>query len=138
MIFLVTEDLHTNIRAERLQQVIDEDPSVLTEAEAAAIAIVKDSLGSRYDIDAIFSSVGDARPAQVVRWLKHIVLYDIAGRLPDKSVGARVIKNYEDTLSTLTDIEDGKKATLLPTKDVADVPVAKFRHGSDVRRNYAF
>jgi hypothetical protein len=112
MIFITLADLHVITRAERLQQVIDEDPSVLTEAEASAIAIVKDALSNRYDVTNIFDTIN--RPPQVIRWVRNIMLYDIAGRLPEKMVSERLIKNYDDTLATLTEIEEGKKSTSLP------------------------
>ena len=141
MDFITLNDLHTSIRAERLQQVIDEDATILDEAEASAIAIVKDALSSRYDVDAIFENDIE-RPAQVIRWIRAIMLYDISGRLPEKMVSERVIKNYDDAIATLNDIEEGKKNTTLPTLDTTDTEGGHkktvFRWGSNAKRNHTF
>jgi phage gp36-like protein len=112
MIFLTLNDLHVNIRAERLNQIVDEDAAILDDAEASALAMVKDALSSRYDVATIFDQTD--RPAQVIRWVRNIMLYDIAGRLPEKVVSERIVKNYDDTLQVLTDIEEGRKSTSLP------------------------
>ena len=140
MIFLTLQDLHVNIRAERLQQVIDEDATILDEAEASAIAIVKDALASRYDVTDIFDPVN--RPPQVVRWVRYLMLYDIGCRLPEKMVSARLVKNYDDTVATLTAIELGEKATTLPVLVVNTEGGAsqksKFRWGSNKKRLHTF
>jgi hypothetical protein len=128
MTFLTETDLHVQIKSERLNQLVDEDPSVLDDAEASAIAMVKDALFGRFDTAAIFATTGTARPAQVIRWLRAIMLYDLAGRLPEKMVSQRLVKNYDDTLATLTDIEDGKKNTALPVKKDVDTEGGQSAH----------
>ena len=139
MIFLTETDLHVQIKSERLDQLVDNDPSVLDDAEASAIAMVRDALFGRFDTDAVFATTGANRPAQVVRWIRAIMLYDLAGRLPEKMVSQRLVKNYDDTLATLTDIEDGKKNTALPVKKDTDTEGGlsahtKYRWGSNGKR----
>jgi hypothetical protein len=142
MIFITLADLHVIMRSERLQQVIDEDPSVLTEAEASAIAIVRDALSSRYNVATIFDTLD--RPPQVIRWVRNIMLYDIAGRLPEKMVSERLVKNYDDTLATLTEIEEGRKSTTLPVLEDADTEGGAshlrtvLRWGSNNTRKHTF
>ena len=55
MIFLTETDLHVQIKSERLDQLVDNDPSVLDDAEASAIAMVRDALFGRFDTDAVFA-----------------------------------------------------------------------------------
>jgi Protein of unknown function (DUF1320) len=128
MTFLVLTDLHVQIKSERLDQLVDSDPSVLDDAEASAIAMVRDALFGRFDTDVIFGTTGSDRPAQVIRWMRCIMLYDLAGRLPEKMVSQRLVKNYDDTLATLTDIEDGKKNTALPPKKDTDTEGSLSNH----------
>lgn len=139
MNWILETDLLVQIKSERLNQVIDEDDTILDDAEASAIAIVKDALYARFDTEGIFETTGDERPAQVIRWIRAIMLYDIAGRLPEKMVSARVIKNYDDVMGILTDIEDGKKNTNLPVAERIDTEGVtsartKFRWGSNAKR----
>jgi len=139
MTWITETDLLVQIKSERLNQVIDEDLSILDDAEASAIAIVKDALYARFDTTTIFATTDTARPAQVIRWVRAIMLYEIAGRLPEKMVSARLVKNYDDTLATLTDIEDGKKNTNLPVAEKTDTEGGtstrtKFRYGSNPKR----
>jgi hypothetical protein len=143
MVWMTEQDLHVQIKSERLTQVIDEDTTILDDAEASAIAVVTDALHSQYDTDAIFATTGDERPAQVLRWVRNIMLYDISGRLPEKMVSERVIKNYDDTIAVLTDIEDGKKSTSLPRQEVTDTEGVtsqrtKFRWGSNTPRTHDY
>jgi phage gp36-like protein len=137
MIFLTLNDLHVNIRAERLQQVIDDDATILDDAEASALAVVKDALSSRYDVTNIFDQTD--RPAQVVRWVRNIMLYDIAGRLPEKMVSERIVKNYDDTIQVLTDIEEGRKSTSLPilSDNTEGGKKSVFRWGSNAPRKHS-
>ncbi len=135
MVWITQDDLLVQIKSERLTQVIDDDNTILDDAEASAIAMVKDALNARFDVAAIFDTEGAERPAQVIRWIRAIMLYDIAGRLPEKMVSERVIKNYDDVLSTLEAIEDGKKNTTLPTVlNTDDSAKTKFRWGSNAKR----
>ncbi len=138
MVFLTNEDLYVNIKSERLDQIIDEDTGVLNVAEATAIAVVKDSLAARYDTTAIFSTTGAARPPQVIRWVRCIMLYELSGRLPEKMVSERIVKNYDDTIGDLTQIEEGRKSTTLPilTENTEGGQTKKtaFRWGSNKTR----
>jgi phage gp36-like protein len=139
MVFLTLNDLHVNIRAERLNQIVDEDAAILDDAEASALAMVKDALSSRYDVATIFDQTD--RPAQVIRWVRNIMLYDIAGRLPEKVVSERIVKNYDDTLQVLTDIEEGRKSTSLPllngNTEGGTSKKSVFRWGSNKARKHS-
>lgn len=86
-------DFHTQIKESRLLQLLDQEPTALDQAADTAEALVRDALYSRYDVAAIFATVGTDRPKQVVRWITVIALYYLYERLPDKVVPERVVKN---------------------------------------------
>lgn len=133
--FITASDYKMKITDNRLNMIIESDNSLLDDAELTAIAVVKDFLYSRYDVDTIFGTTGAARPRQVVRWCINIALYYIYERIPDKLTPDRIKDNYDYTLSVLLDISDGKKAVDLPHKvDSDSVPVSKFRWGSQNQR----
>lgn len=128
-------DYLPKIRDNRLTQAINNNNTILDTAESTAIQVVRDSLHSRYDVDAIFTKTGTARDKQVVRWVCNIVLYFIHERLPDKLIPAHIIDNYTDTTEMLKMLEDGKRSSELPRITKSDnTPVTKFRWGSNKKR----
>lgn len=134
--FITTDDYKVHIKDQRLAQTIDANNAILTDAEETAIAVIKDALHSRHDVDTIFSSTGEDRPKQVVRWVLSLVLYYIHERLPDRMIPERIVKNYDYTLEVLMDIEDGKKSTTLPSLNKEDgTPITKFRWGSNAAKS---
>lgn len=137
MAFIEEADYKVKIREARLMQVIEEDPDLLDVAEETAIQVVRDALHSRYDVAAIFATTAGSRPKQVVRWVMCLAIYYLYERIPDKLTPERVVKNYNDTLTTLNDISDGKLSTELPRLANADsTNPTKFRWGSQPARTH--
>lgn len=133
--WITSADYLANITNDRLQMIIEGESGRLDEAELTAIAVVKDALFQWYDTDTIFATTGSNRPRQVVRWCVNLALFYLYERVPDKLVPERVVQNYERTLATLQDIEDGKKAVDLPKETDDDGEnVNKFRWGSQTAR----
>lgn len=137
MAFITADDYKAAIKETNLTRMLDNDTAAREDAEATAIATIRDSLFSRYDTDVIFGSEGDDRPKQVVRWVIVLSLYYLYERLPQTMMPDRIKNNYEQLLGWLVDIEDGKKALDLPRRTQADadgtqVPITKFRHGSSL------
>lgn len=137
MPYLTQTDYEGSVRDQRLQQIIDEDLTILDNASDTAEAIVRDYLASRYDVEAIFALSGANRHAQVVRWCLMLALYIIYDRVEDDLVPERIIKNYDDTLQTLTMIADARMSANLPRiVDAESNPVTKFRWGSNPKRSH--
>lgn len=138
--FVTTADYLPYIKSTRLTQMLDTDTAAVEDAEDTATAIIRDALYSRYDVDAIFALTGAARPKQVIRWAVCLVLYYLHQRLPDSMVPERVTKDYEDTLETLTQIEDAQKSVNLPllTAPEGHAFISKFRWGSDTPRGHNY
>lgn len=135
--FITQDDYLPRIQETRLLQILQDDTTLLDDAEQTAITILKDALHSRYDVDQIFALIGAARPKQVVRWAISLILYFIYERVPDRATPPRVIKNYDDTMAYLLEIEDGKKSVDLPRLlKEDDKPVSKFRWGSEARNEH--
>lgn len=163
--FVGIDDYKVSIKVDRMLQMIEEDITLLDEAEATAIAFVKDALFQKYDIASIFatsadnativtdsqgnalvdnagnaitSATYDNRPLTVVRWVKCLSLYYLHERLPERLIPKRVIEDYEMTQKTLFDIADGKRSTNLPLLDTdGDGNTnSKFRWGSRTARSH--
>ncbi len=133
-------DFSPFIKETRLVQMLDGDTQALPLAVEIAIGVVNDALYSRYDTVTIFAKTGSDRDKQVVRWVIVLSLYYLYERLPDKLVPERIVKNYDDTIALLTDIEDAKKSTNLPllenTNNGSVTPFTKFRWGSIAPRTH--
>lgn len=135
--YITAGDYLPRIQDAKLQQIIQSDSTILDEAEQSAIVIVRDALHTRYDVDAIFALTGNNRHLQVVRWVITLALYFLYERVPDRVTPPRVIKNYDDTLAYLLEIEDGKKSVDLPRRLNPDAePLTKFRYGSETRQEH--
>jgi phage gp36-like protein len=136
--WISTTDYKSKITDNRIQMIIDQDEELLDNAEITAIAVVRDFLYSRYEVDEIFATSGTDRPAQVVRWCTNLAMYYIYERVPDKLTPERITKNYDETMAILLEISDGKKAVDLPHKtDDNDIPVTKFRWGGQAAREHS-
>lgn len=133
---IAAEDYKTYIRAQKLSMIIDDDETILEEAELTAASVIKDYLYPYYDWTAIYADINDHRT--VKRWLMVLVIYYIMERIPDKITPERVINNYDDVIKLLEKISDGKASVDLPRltveKDGTEKPATKFRWGSVLKR----
>lgn len=135
MDFLTTADMAAKLRTNRLNQITDNDPTILTSAESKAIAMVIDSTNQWYDINSELSKTGTDRNHTLVRLLTDITTYFIYDRIPDTQVPDRVIKNYDDAREDLKRIEDRKRPIALKKLEIDSVPKTKFRYGGEPRRS---
>jgi len=136
--FLSQDDYKVKLQNRHLQQIIEDDATVLDVAEETAIQVVKDALHARYNIENIFSQSGSNRAANVVRWCTCLVVYYIYERIPDKLIPERVVDEYERTLETLELISDAKQSVDLPRKvDAENEVLTKFRWGSNSKRQHS-
>lgn len=138
--FITDADYLVHIKDVRLQQMIEGNAILLTNAEDTAIAEITDALYSRYDTEYLFALTGEARPKQLVRWVLNIALYYLHERLPERLIPDRVLKNYDETKKYLGEIEDGKKSTNLRRLEQTDGAQTdagtKFKWGSRPARTH--
>lgn len=135
--FLTTDDYRIYIKDNPLNQMVEDNAVLLDDAESTAIQFVRDALHSTYDVDAIFATVDENRPRQVLRWVISIALYLAYQRIPDRIMPDRILKDYDDTIEWLEAIEDGKKNVELPRITNEDgEEKSKFRWGSIQARSH--
>lgn len=126
------DDLKTNIRTYKLNQLVDNDDTVIEAAIHDAESIVIDHLFQHFDTATIFSAIGNNRNSSVLGWIKYIALYKIFERIPDEQVPERIVKNYDDTMEYLGNVSAGKVSLNLPEKIIIDTngeKKTKFRGG---------
>jgi len=137
MPFITTDDYTKHIQDRNLLAMIEDDIPTREDAELSAISQVKDYLFELYDTDAIFSATGTDRHAYLVRCVINVVLFILHQRLPKRMIPDLIQKNYDETLSYLERINDGKIAADLPRiVDDESKPETRFRWGSSTQRTY--
>lgn len=128
--FVTKADYYVGKRQEVIDQLTDDDDALLDQAEADAIDLVKKKL-HHYDVETIFSQEDADRDKTVLRWCIYIVLYYIYERADDAFIPESVIKNYDDTMTTLDKISQGREQISLPRlEDDESVPSTKFQWGT--------
>ena len=129
--FITQADYLTYIRDANLTRLIEGNAALLEDAEATAIATVRDSLFQYYKVDDLFALTGAARPKQVVRWVVTLALYYLYERLPAAVMPDRAKSNYDQVTTWLGQIEDGRKSLDLPheLKSDGETSTSKFRWG---------
>jgi phage gp36-like protein len=140
MSFITTDDYKATIKDGNLSRMIEGDNTVLEEAQATAVAVIRDALFSRYDVNVVFGAQGDSRNKQVVRWAVVLTLYYLYERLPANIMPERVRDNYTEVMGFLKEIEDGKKPIDLPQKTNSETGevVTKFRYGINPPRTHNY
>jgi len=143
MAFINQSDYKSQIRDQRLNQMIDNDPSVLTLVESEAIATVRNKLYQWYDVANIFNKTGNDRDALVLLWCKRVALYILHGRLPNAMIPPHIADDYKETMDWLAEISKGNVAVDLPAKvedsdgdGTTDRPKAVFRYGGNTARSH--
>ncbi|MEP7170370.1 MAG: phage protein Gp36 family protein [Bacteroidota bacterium] len=80
------------------------DDHIIDELSNEAITEMKSYLNARYDVDAIFNAVGDARDKTILMYCKDLALYHIFSYRSYKIVPENRMKRYEKALQWLEDV----------------------------------
>jgi hypothetical protein len=130
------EDYKVYIQEKRMNLIIEDQEAILEEAELTAQQVIDDHLYPYYDTTTIFAALNTYR--SVKRWVMVIAIYFVYERIPDALVPDRVVKNYDDVMRTLININDGKGSVNLPrltsSEGGTEKPETKFRWGSEAKR----
>lgn len=141
MSYIAEADLKVQIREYQMDQIIDEDDTIIEMASQDAESMIIDALHQYYDTTMIFAQTGVNRHTNVVLWAKRLTLYFIYERVHDAMVPERVIKHYDETKETLNKIAGGEISVSLPVLTVQSgssdgKPKTKFRWGGEKKRSH--
>ncbi len=135
--FIVKDDYVASIRTERLDQILDQDDTILELAESTAVAEIKHALSANYDTDAIFANTSDARDKSVLKWCVDLSLGYLYERIPDDMTPEHIERNFDNTIKLLDDIAKGKRQADLPRKlDENSEELTRRRWGSYPARSH--
>lgn len=134
--FISKPDYYIGKRQTLIDQITDDDDTILDDAEQWAIDTVRDHLFQHFDVDTIFEQEAEDRNTRVVKWCIDLVLYRIYDRVDDDFVPESVVKNYDETMAKLEAIAGGNMPVDLPRlTDEDDVPKTKFQSGGEESRS---
>jgi hypothetical protein len=136
MVYITEADFSPMMRQEFLDAIIDEDASVLAEAELQTMALVESWLNDLYDMAAEWNHTGTARNRYLVQLMVNIIRYDIWQRLPKGIVAANVQAGKDEAMDWLKRVSGGDISAQLPKKMVDDQPVTRTRWGSEPRKRW--
>lgn len=134
MIFVTQQDLESYLSDTRLSQIVQGNANALDDSEEFALDTVKSSLFERFDWDTILTD----KPKLVLGWVIMLMVYHLYKRVPGQMTPPRIVKDYDDVLAILVDVERGKKPLDLPriNKPDSDLPITRFRWGSNTKRSH--
>jgi hypothetical protein len=136
--FLTKDDLLSKIRTYRLDQIIDNDDTVLELVFAETQSDLNNFLFEHYDADAIMNASGTARNDTILGWARHLAIYKLYERIPDSQVPERVVKNYDDVMQLLRKVSTGDYAMNFPRKQAEEGGAkTQFQWASTPRRRNA-
>jgi hypothetical protein len=135
MQYLTRAMLWPYIKDARLKQLIEDDDTILDEAETTATSILFDMLVHKHDVYSVCSNVTNPEYHFFARYIITIMLYMIYERVPDRMTPDRVQRDYDETMRCVRDISAGKRSTILPPFPVdidgdGTPDTTKFRWGS--------
>lgn len=136
--FINKADYRAMLKVGNLDAILENDDTLLEEAESTAVSQIKDYLFKQYDTEAIFAKTGTERHSYLVRCCCNIVIKILWERLA-LDTPERVTNNYNDTLEYLERLADGKMTADLPAKiiDVENAtPYTVSRWGSSTKRSH--
>lgn len=112
----ITEDDYTVLIRDEIKNILLENYSVtkLKTAENMGISQVRKRLAGRYDVDKIFSEVGDDRDSYIVMITLDCALYHLyTATVPNKIPTIRA-ERYQDAIDWLKSVAKGEEDTDLP------------------------
>lgn len=101
MDFLVKTDFKTIIEETYLDDVIDNDDTILDAAEKLAIEKVAMELDGRYDMDAILAHTGTDRNALMIEYIARITVFHVYSRINPLAIPENIGEMTKDTMLQL-------------------------------------
>jgi phage gp36-like protein len=112
--FIQESDYEVQVRQEIKTLLTNDNGNTLAIAERMAQDQIRAYIGGRFDMDAVFSSMGEKRDFFIVMLVIDLTLYHLwSKRSPRNTPEVRKVR-YEDALQWLTDVSTGKTPTMLP------------------------
>lgn len=137
--FLPIEELKSVIYDYQLNEIIEDDNTIVEMAIAAAIEEVKSYLCSRYDTNQTFSATGNERNPLILEMTKDVTLWQII-RLSNPDIPYDKVKDrYDRAIEWLDKVARGLISPTLPViQDEQGNDNSPIRYGSMPKQIYDY
>lgn len=112
--FITKEEIKTHLYDYQVDQITDNDDTIVVSAIDTAVAEVKAYLANRYDVETIFSKTGSERSALVVEHVKVCAVYHLLLLCNVDAIFERYEQAYDRTITFLKQVADGLLSPDLP------------------------
>ena len=112
--FITKEEIKTHLYDYQVDQITDNDDTIVVSAIDTAVAEVKAYLANRYDVETIFSKTGSERSALVVEHVKVCAVYHLVLLCNVDAMFERYEQAYDRTITFLKQVADGLLSPDLP------------------------
>lgn len=129
-------EMTTVINHYQIYQMVDQDESIIQSCINAAIKRVAGYLGTNYDVEKIFTAIGDERDPDILEITKHIALWNLCQRQNIDLIYDRVREVYDRDIKYLEGLAQGKIYSSLPKREIDGKPATSIRCGSRMKFNY--
>ena len=129
--FIEISELNTVAAEYKVEEITDYDSSIAQQCILAAVKRVRRLLSGRYDCDAILSTTGEERDAELVENCKNISLWFLIRRCNVDIHYNRVKYTYVRDMAYLRELKEGSIPSDLPLRETDGQPVSMLRAGSD-------
>lgn len=135
--FLTETDYQTRLSDRVIDLLTGDINTVLDTASNEACGVIRDRLYDKFQIDSEFTKTGTDRNSMLIRYALSIAVYSLYSRVPDEEIPERVIKDYDDAMSDLRLIAQGKlSCTLTLNIDSDGETKVRLRMGSNDPRSH--
>ena len=123
----------------QLEQIVDNDATIVEMSISAAVQEAKSYLAVGYDCDKIFSAIGADRNSLIVELVKDITLYKIVRLANVDIIYEKAKERYDRAIEYLDRVASGKLAPNLPLKtNATGDPQTRLRSGSNPKFRHNF
>lgn len=136
--FLEINEMDTVVSEYKMQEITDYDDTIMQQCILAAIKRVRRLLSGRYDVDRIFSTMGEERDAELLEICKNIALWFLIRRCNVDILYTRVKETYDRDMAYLRELMSGGIPSDLPVRKESGKPVGVFRQGSNPKFNHSW
>lgn len=105
--FLEINEMDTVVSEYKIQEITDYDDTIMQQCILAAIKRVRRLLSGRYDVDRIFSTMGEERDAELLEICKNIALWFLIRRCNVDILYTRVKETYDRDMAYLRELMSG-------------------------------
>lgn len=135
MAFIEKDDLVKYIQEDNLDQILDGDDTRLDEPINDAIAYATGFLDTRYNTAQIFGASGNSRHRVVRVAVTHIAIYYLHNLINPRNIPELRVKNYDDSVKTLTMIRKGEICQDLPLLTTDQTETGYVKYGNKQNKN---